>query len=201
MLDRIGSREEAIVEAGISEIPLQRLNADGLIVQRGMRFGGGGDRLEPCKIDNAEVFLNEIPSVNAVVGDGSPEISDDEPPALVLSTSNALQQKAFLLLWKKPPAYLRGIHVGFERNLWTAAEIDALGDLLCKNAHRFSKHCTDLRHVTVDPFRIILKKYAQPVKQRKYRHSPVLAAKVQILINWSWQEYCVDRIQIGPVHW
>ena len=30
-----------------------------------------------------------------------------------------------------------------------------------------------------DPFRIILKKDAQPVKQRPYRHSPVLAAKVQ----------------------
>ena len=48
--------QEAIVEAGISEIPLQRLNADGLIVQRGMRLGVGGDRLEPCKIDNAEIF-------------------------------------------------------------------------------------------------------------------------------------------------
>ena len=37
----------AIVEAGISEIPLQSLNADGLVVQRGMRLGVGGDRLEP----------------------------------------------------------------------------------------------------------------------------------------------------------
>ena len=39
--------QEAIVEAGISEIPLQRLNADCLIVQRGMRLGVG-DRFEPC---------------------------------------------------------------------------------------------------------------------------------------------------------
>ena len=38
-------------------------------------------------------------------------------------------------------------------------------------------------HVTVDPFRIILKKDAQPVKQRPYRHSPVLAAKVQTEID------------------
>ena len=64
--------------AGIPEIPLQRLNADGLIVQRGMRLGVG-DRLEPCKIDNAEIIQNEISSVNAVVGHGSPEKSDDEP--------------------------------------------------------------------------------------------------------------------------
>ena len=62
----------AIVEAGISEIPLQRLNADGFIVKRGMRLGVGGDRLEPCKIDNAEIIQNEIPSVNAVAGNGSP---------------------------------------------------------------------------------------------------------------------------------
>ena len=78
--------QEAIVEAGMSEIPLQRLNADGLFVQRSMRLGVGGDRLEPCKIDNAEIIQNEIPSVNAVAGNDSPEKSDDEPPTTVLST-------------------------------------------------------------------------------------------------------------------
>ena len=144
--------------AGISEIPPQRLNADGLIVQRGIRLGVGGDRLEPCKIDNAQIVPKEIPSVNAVVGDGSPEKSEDEPPTTVLSTLNALQQKTFIRLWKKIPVYLRSIHFDFEKNLWTAADIDDLGDLLCKYAHRFSKHSTDLGHVTVYRFRIILKK-------------------------------------------
>ena len=164
---------------------MQRLNADGLIVQRGMRPGVGGDGLEPCKLDNAEIIQNEIPSVNAVVGDGSPEKSDDEPPTTVLSSLNALQQKAFLRFSQKNPPYLRAIHFYFEENLWTAAEIDALlvGDLLCKYAHRFCKHCTDLGHFTADPFRIILKKDAQLVKQPPYRQSPVLAAKVQRLIN------------------
>ena len=38
-------------------------------------------------------------------------------------------------------------------------------------------------HVAVDPSRIILKKDAQPVKQQPYRHSPVLAAKVQTEID------------------
>ena len=47
----------------------------------------------------------------------------------------------------------------------------------------FSKHSTDLRHVTVDPFRIILKKGAQPVKQRPCSRSPVLAAKGQTEID------------------
>ena len=101
----------------------------------------------------------------------------------MLFTLNALQHKTFLRLWQKIPAYLHAIHFDFEKNLWTAADIDTLGDLLCKYAHRFSKHRTDLGHVTVDPFRIILKEDAQPVKQRPYRHSPVLAAKVQRLIN------------------
>ena len=67
-----------------SEIPLHRLNADGLVVQRGMRLGVG-DRLGPCKIDNAEIIQNEIPSVNAVAGNGSAKKSD-EPPTTVLST-------------------------------------------------------------------------------------------------------------------
>ena len=67
-------------------------------------------------------------------------------------------------------------------------DIDDLGNLLCrlcKYAHHFSKHSTDSGHVTVDPFRVtcILKKDAQPVKQRPYRHSPVLAAKVQTEID------------------
>ena len=35
-----------------------------------------GDRLEPCKLRNAEIIQNELASVNAVEGDGSPEKSD-----------------------------------------------------------------------------------------------------------------------------
>ena len=42
-----------------------------------------------------------------------------------------------------------------------------------------SKHSTDLGHVTVDPFRIVLNQDATSVKQKPYRHSPVLAAKVR----------------------
>ena len=72
--------------------------------------------MEPCKIDNAEIILNEIPSVNAVVGDGSPEKSDDEPPTyncvVYLKCST---RKSFLRLWKKIPAYLRAIHFDLKR--------------------------------------------------------------------------------------
>ena len=93
--------------------------------------------MEPCKLDNADIIPNDVPSVNAVAGDGNPEIPDDDPPAVVLSNLNAVQQEQFLRLWNKIPAYLRAIHFDFEESLWTADDIEALGDLLCKYAHRF----------------------------------------------------------------
>ena len=71
-----------------------------------MRLSLGGDRLEPSKLDIAEIIQNEVTSINAVVGDGSPEKSDDEPPTTVLSSLNALQQNAFLRFWKKIAAYI-----------------------------------------------------------------------------------------------
>ena len=53
----------------------------------------------------------------------------------------------------------------------------ALGDTLCefKHRHRFSKHSINLGQVTADPFRIVLKQDARPVKQEPYRHSPALS--------------------------
>ena len=72
--------------------------------------------------------------------------------------------------------HLRAIHFDIKASLWTENDIDDLGNLLNKYAHRFSKHGTDLGHVTVNPLRIILKKDAQPVKQRPHRHSPVKSA-------------------------
>ena len=50
-----------------------------------MRLGVSGDRLDPCKLDNADIIPNDIPSENAVAGEGNPEKSDGEPPAVVLS--------------------------------------------------------------------------------------------------------------------
>ena len=169
----------AILESGVSEIPLQRLNEDGFLVQTGMRLRVGGDRLQPCKLDDADIVPTELSGVHIIAGDGSPGKLDDETPAVVLSNLNPDQRTAFRSMWSKIPVHLRAIHFDFEESLWNTANIDSLGNLLNKHAHRFSKHSTDLGRVTVDPFRIILKKDAQPVKQRPYRHFPVLAAKVQ----------------------
>ena len=91
--------------------------ADGFIVQRGMRLGVGGDRLEPCKLDNAEIIPNEIPSANAVAGDGSPEHYNDKLPVASLSSLNDIQQRMFLHLWNKTPAFLLAIHFDVEEPL------------------------------------------------------------------------------------
>ena len=81
------------------------------------------------------------------------------------------------------PEHLRMIRFGLDRAAWQPQNIDALGDTLYEFEHRFSKHSTDLGHVTVDPVRIDLKKDATPVKEKPYRHSPVLAAKVRTEID------------------
>ena len=51
------------------------------------------------------------------------------------------------------PEHLRMIRFGLDKAAWQPQKLDALGDTLCGFEHRFSKHSTDLGHVTVDPFR------------------------------------------------
>ena len=75
------------------------------------------------------------------------------------------------------------IRFGLDKAASPPHDKDAPGDSLCEFEHRVSKHSTDLGHVTVDPFRIVLNQDAQPVKQKPYRHSPVLAAKVRTEID------------------
>ena len=134
-MDQICSRRKP--STGVSEIILQRLNADGFTLQRGMRLGVGGDRLELCELDN-ERISSEKTSVNAEGGDGSPEKMDDEPPAAVLSSLNALvYNKNILTGMEQTPAYLRAMHFGFEKTFSTTDDMDAHGEVLCKCAHRF----------------------------------------------------------------
>ncbi|CAB1113019.1 unnamed protein product [Ectocarpus sp. CCAP 1310/34] len=108
---------------------------------------------------------------------------DDEPPADVMSSLNGVQQVAIRRLWQRVPPHIRDVHVDFNAKLWEPEDIDKLGDLLCKFERRFSKGGSDLGRVTVDPFRVILKPGAQPVRQRPYRYSPVMKENVQIEID------------------
>ena len=89
------------------------------------------------------------------------------------------QSAAFLRLWQRLSPHLYDIKFDFGKERWAAADIDALGELVCCYEHRFSHQSTDLGHATVDPFRIILKSDARPVKQRPYRPSPAITTKVQ----------------------
>ena len=88
-----------------------------------------------------------------------------QPPQIVMSQLDPQQQKYFSRLWSRIPEHLRMIRFGLDKAAWQPQDIDALGDTLCEFEHRFSKHSTDLGHVTVDPFRIVLKQDATPVKQ------------------------------------
>ena len=92
-----------------------------------MRLGVGGDRLEPCALDDAAIIPNDIPVVGKV--EGSTENPDDKPPEAVLSALNPDQRVAFSRLWSKIPAHLRAIYFDFEENLWTTDDIDSLGNL------------------------------------------------------------------------
>ena len=75
------------------------------------------------------------------------------------------------------------IWFGLDKAAWQPQDIDALGGTLYEYDNRFSKHSTDLGHVTVDLFRIVLKQDATLVKQKPYRHSQVLAANVRTEID------------------
>ena len=88
------------------------------------------------------------------------------------------RQKSFSRLRSRIPKHLRMMRFGLDKAAWQPQDIYALGDTLCEFEHRFLKHNANLGHVTVDPFRIVLTQDARPVKQKPYRLSPVLAAKV-----------------------
>ena len=111
-------------------------------------------KLVQCQLDDAHILPTKVEQVSAIVGGSDPSfaVPDEEPPQTILTSLNPSQRAAFLRLWKKVPAYLREIHFDFEEGLWTEKDIDALGDFLCKYAHRISKHSTDFGHVTVIRF-------------------------------------------------
>ena len=46
-------------------------------------------------------------------------------------------ERSFVRLWRRVPPYLHEIKFDFEKELWTAADIDELGELLCQYELRF----------------------------------------------------------------
>ena len=70
------------------------------------------------------------------------------------------------------PEHLRMIRFGLDKAVWQPQNIDALGDTLCEFEHRSSKYSTDLGHVTLDPFRIVL----EQTRRLRSRALPPLAS-------------------------
>lgn len=73
--------------------------------------------------------------------------------AAVMIEFDPEQRVAFQWLWEKIPQHLQAVSFDFEKELWTPENFNGLRDLLCN----IYQHATDLGHVTIDPFRIILK--------------------------------------------
>lgn len=192
---------EALVENGTSEIPMRRIGDSSRLLKPNEIVGRGGEPLKQVSLDEFSLEENEEFKVH-MVQEGEAEMPNDEPPADVMSSLNPAQQVAFRRLWQRVPPHIRDVHFDFNAELWEPADIDKLGDLLCKFEDRFSKHGADLGRVTVDPFRIVLKPGAQPVRQRPYRYSPVLNEKVQIEIDELLLAGVLRHpIQIGQVRW
>ena len=171
-----------------------------------MKLGTGGAPLMKSDLAKEQFITTPLESVNAVDAANKAPEAPREPLEAVLEALDEKQRAAFIRLWKRVPPRLHDIQFDFDKALWTEADIDTLGDLLCKYEHRFSRHSTGLGHVAVDPFRILLKNDARPIKQRPYRHSPVLAAKVQTkidklvlagILRWSFSNWSAPLVEIA----
>ena len=137
------------------------------------------------KLDWDDVAVHPEPglSVNSVKSQGPENGPRKEPPPEVTQDMSVMQRAAFLRLWDKIPPHLHDIRFGIRHYDWGVPDLDKLADVLSTYEHRFSRDKTDLAHCTALPFRIELKPGTRPIKQRPYRHNPVINAKVQIEID------------------
>ena len=189
--------KEAIVDAGLSEIPLQWAEGSEHHLRSQTTLGYASTRLRQVNLVNAEVIPPDLTSPQQATLTKYKKTSDTtsmaekpeqdegppQSPQNVMTQLDPQQRESFSRLHRlRIPEHLRMIRFGLDKAR-QPQDIHALGDILCEFKHWFSKHSTGLRHVTVDPFRIVIKQDARPVKQKPYRHSPVLAAKVRTEID------------------
>ena len=169
---------QEVVEAGTSEIICSHTVDQPCILQPGIKLGTGNAPLIESELAKAQFTTTPLEVVNAADAANKAPEAPREPTEAVLEDFDDKQRASFIRLWRRVPPHLHDIQFDFEKALWTETDIDTLGDLLCIYEHRFLRHSADLGHVTVDdPFRTLPKNDARPVKQRPYRHFPVLAAK------------------------
>lgn len=85
------SQQEAIVDAGSSEIPLQRRDVEHVRLQKGMQLATGGSQLEPGLLERVPEEELGSPPVNAV-NETDPIERIADPPDAVLSGLNPEQR-------------------------------------------------------------------------------------------------------------
>ena len=189
--------KEAIVDAGLSEIPLQWAEGSEHHPHSQTTLGYASTILRQVNLVNAEVIPQYSTSPQHATLTKDKKTSDTtsmakkseqdkgppQPSQNLMTQLDPEQRKSFSRLWSRIPEHLRVIRFGLDKVAWQFQDIDALGDTLCEFEHRFSKHSTDLGHVTADPLRIVLKQDARLVKQKPYRHSPAVAAKIRTEID------------------
>ena len=110
--------QEALVDAGESEIPLRRVGDGAYQLKPNTLVGCGGVPLEEVNLDEAQIGRGDEYDVHVVDGDKK-EVPDDEPPQEVMSTLNTAQQAAFRRLWQRVPAHIRDVHFDFNAALWS----------------------------------------------------------------------------------
>ena len=137
------------------------------------------------KTDRDDVAAHPEPGFfgNSVKPQGPENSPRKEPPPEVTQDMSVEQRAPFLRLWDKIPPHLHDSRFGICHHDWGVPEFDKLADVLSTYEHRFSRDKTDLCHCTALPFRIELKPGTRPIKQRPYRRSPVITAKVEIKID------------------
>ena len=79
---------------------------------------------------------------------------------------------------------------------WNPKIIRCLGDVLIEYQHRFSREQEDLGLYKNDPFKIKLKEDAKtPIVSRSYRYNPVVARKVDLIIEKYLKSGIIRRSQ------
>ena len=134
---------EAVVEAGTSKIVLRHTGDQSYSLQPNMKPGVGGATLVKRDLSTAKILPTVSNTTIAVEAAASSIEKPCEPPQEILARLDTDQRAAFVRLWQRVPPHLHTFNFDFEKERWTAADIDALGDLLCKFGHRFSQHSTD----------------------------------------------------------
>ena len=123
---------EAIVDAGLSEIPLQWAEGSEHHLRSQATLGYANKRLKQVNLVNAEVIPQDSTSPQQATLTKGKKTSDTipmvmkterdkdppQPPQNVMPQLDPQQQKSFSRLWSRIPKHLRMIRFGLDKAAW-----------------------------------------------------------------------------------